>query len=110
MAIDLQNEEILSINDAARSLPRIDGKRPHLSTIWRWARVGVRGVKLDYVRLGRRVCTSKEALARFAQALAEADDVPRQRSDISPRIRSRTGRQRQRDIARAEAELRAAGF
>ncbi len=71
--IDLQSETILSLSQAVKALPYVDGKRPHISTIWRWARKGLRGIHLEYVRLGHRVCTSEEALNRFANRLAEAD-------------------------------------
>ena len=76
MAIDLSNETLLSLTDAAKAVPSLDGKRPHVSTIWRWCRKGIRGVQLEYVRLGHRVCTSEQALARFAQRLADADGEP----------------------------------
>ena len=71
--IDLKREKLLSLGDACRALPRIDGKRPHVSTMWRWCRKGVRGVHLEHVRLGHRICTSNEALSRFVNALAEVD-------------------------------------
>ena len=58
MAIDLQSETVVSLAEAAKTLPQIDGRRIHVSTLWRWARRGVRGVQLEYVRLGHRVCTS----------------------------------------------------
>jgi len=73
VAINIQSETLLSLADAARALPPIDGKRPHCSTIWRWSKKGLHGVYLEYVRLGHRVCTSQEALSRFVNALAAAD-------------------------------------
>src|SRR5262245_55601688 len=75
MAIDLQNETVISLTQAAKALPPVDGKRIHVSTLWRWARKGVRGVRLEHIRLGHRVCTSLQALSRFAQALADARDL-----------------------------------
>ena len=74
--IDIQNETMLSLGDACKALPRIDGKRPHHSTLWRWCRKGVRGVHLEYVRFGHRICTSVEALTRFTQELASIDPTP----------------------------------
>lgn len=106
MAIDLEHEQALSLTDAAKALPAIDGKKPHISTIWRWCRKGVRGVRLEYVRLGHRICTSRAALGRFAQQLAEADPEPE--PDRQPQRRTeprrRSAKQRARDIARAETE------
>jgi len=71
--IDLSQEDLLSLSEASAALPRIDEKRPHIPTIWRWCRKGVSGVRLEYVRLGHRICTSREALNRFVNALASAD-------------------------------------
>lgn len=88
--IDLQSEGLLSLADAAKALPRINGRRIHVSTLWRWSRKGVRGVRLEHVRLGHRVCTSLEALNRFAKALADDQNVvpvpPEGRSQTSPPI------------------------
>ena len=109
MAIDLQSERLLSLTDATKTVPVIDGKRPHVSTVWRWCRKGVRGVRLEHVRLGHRICTSGEALNRFANRLAEVDTTSVEReSGGTPK--PRTSAQRQRDIERADAELSAAGI
>ena len=66
MSINTRNEELLSLSAAARKMPRFGkGKHPHPTTIWRWCTDGIGGVKLDHVRVGRRICTSVEALDRF---------------------------------------------
>ena len=65
----LNNEQILTFSEAANALPPIGGKRPHASTIWRWARKGCRGVRLEVRRLGGRFVTSIEALDRFSKTL-----------------------------------------
>ncbi len=83
-AIDLTTETIVSLTDATKSLPLIDGKRPHPSTIWRWITRGVRGVRLAHARLGNRIVTSVEALNRFANELAEQDTRERKAS-LHPR-------------------------
>jgi hypothetical protein len=57
----LQQETPLTLEEARKRCPT----RPNLSTIWRWAIRGVRGVKLEtYIFAGRRL-TSVEALERF---------------------------------------------
>lgn len=69
IAIDLA-EEVLSLTDAAKLLPRRRrGKKPHSSTLYRWATVGLRGVTLETLRVGGTLCTSREALQRFFVAL-----------------------------------------
>ena len=110
--IDLNQEELLSLSEACAALPRIDGKRPHTSTIWRWCRKGVRGVRLEHVRLGHRICTSREALNRFANALARADAASNGSSTTeSPTFpKSAPERHRARAVAEAEASLEEAGI
>ena len=108
MSIDLRTEPLLSLSDAAKSAPTVEGKRIHPSTLWRWCRKGLRGIHLEYARWGHRVCTSEAAIARFAQRLAEADTPPP--SVTSKRPSKRTPRSRERDIAKAEAELASAGI
>ena len=77
MAHDILTEGAISLNKAAREFPPIDGKRPSPCSVWRWARVGVRGVRLQYAMIGRRIVTSKPALSRFAAALAESAPTPK---------------------------------
>lgn len=109
--IDIENESILSLTEATKVLPSIDGRRPHVSTLWRWAMKGIRGgVRLETARLGRRVITSKEALQRFIVALSEAPEpqpAPPQPCSSLPKPRSEA--QRHHDVEQAKARLRKAG-
>ena len=71
--IKINYEGLLSIPAAARSLPkRPNGKHLHPSTLWRWIRRGIRGVRLETVKLGGLTYTSKEALQRFTEGLSGA--------------------------------------
>lgn len=68
--IDVHNEQIGSLTEAAKWVPRRRGGRPcHVSTLWRWARRGIRGVKLETIDIGGTSCTSREALDRFYAAV-----------------------------------------
>jgi len=69
----LLNEECFSFSAIAKRLPKINGNKIHPSAIWRWARKGVKGVRLETRRLGGRFVTSMEAIERFSKALAEVD-------------------------------------
>ena len=69
----LHDEAVLTFTEAAKALPPLDGRRVHSSTLWRWARRGIRDVRLEVQRLGGRFYTSKEALERFTKALAEVE-------------------------------------
>ena len=69
--IDPLLEEILPLAEAARRLPRLRAGRPtHPSTLWRWASRGIRGVRLETVRVGGTCCTiygGTKALFRRAE-------------------------------------------
>ncbi|MBI3465351.1 MAG: DUF1580 domain-containing protein [Planctomycetes bacterium] len=72
--IDLAAETVLSLSEAARYLPRRRaGKNPHVSTLFRWARDGLRGVRLETIRVGGTLCTSLEALQHFCERLTNPD-------------------------------------
>ena len=68
MAIDINREKLVSLTEATKVLPSINGKRPAISTLWRWCRKGLRGERLEYVRIGRNIATSREALWWYAEA------------------------------------------
>ncbi len=71
MAIDLLSERLLTLQQAAEFLPRLRrGRKVHPHTLYRWISTGVRGVRLDVVRVGRTLVTSVEGLQRFAVRLA----------------------------------------
>jgi hypothetical protein len=55
---------------------RRGGKRTHVSTLHRWSRRGLRGVRLETIRIGGVVCTSEAALEAFFQALSARDAGP----------------------------------
>lgn len=106
------SESILSLNEATKYLPPINGKRPCISTLWRWCLRGVAGgVRLEHGRLGGRIVTSKEALDRFATAVAERriEEVNRVVAPAPVLPKSRSAKQRQRDIEAASCELAAMG-
>ena len=51
--IDIASEHLLTPSEAARGLPRRRRGRPiHVSTIFRWIDRGVRGVRLEAIRIG----------------------------------------------------------
>jgi len=72
--IDFVTEEVVSLNEAAShpGLPRRRrGKKPNVAILYRWAQVGVRGIRLETIQVGATKCTSVEALRRFFDALTE---------------------------------------
>jgi hypothetical protein len=105
--IDISLEETLSLCEAAKQLPRRRaGKRPNVATLYRWAQVGCRGIRLEVLNVGATKCTSMEALQRFfdrltAQAEAGRAPIP------APR---KISAQRRKQIEAAERRLQAAGI
>lgn len=70
--IDLTNEDLLSLPQAAKLCPRRrGGKQPHVSCLYRWTRQGCRGVRLEWLQVGGTRCTTRQALQRFFRRLTE---------------------------------------
>ncbi|MCA9137861.1 MAG: DUF1580 domain-containing protein [Planctomycetales bacterium] len=61
-------EDVLTLQDARNELRHFLGHRPDKTTLYRWCLRGVRGVKLEHVRLGGRIITSRQAITRFIEA------------------------------------------
>ena len=60
-------ENIITLKDARSEIAAITGKRPDLATVSRWIHRGVGGTRLEAVRVGRQLLTSKQALTRFIE-------------------------------------------
>ena len=111
MAIDVNTEPLLSFAEAATRLST-GRRRLHVATIHRWATRGVRGVRLEYVKVGRSCVTTADAIARF---VADQTDCDRARHHVDhttapDRPRHRTSRSRRIAIDRAKRELAEAGI
>jgi hypothetical protein len=66
MSIDPLDPEVRPLAQMARSLGRLRDERPvSPSTLWRWASRGLRGVRLEIVRIGGTACTTPDAIRRF---------------------------------------------
>ncbi|MDV6034054.1 MAG: DUF1580 domain-containing protein [Phycisphaera sp. RhM] len=61
-------EDVQTLQDAREDLASYLGRRPDKCTLYRWCRDGVRGTKLEHVRLGGRILTSRQAVRRFIEA------------------------------------------
>ena len=94
MSIDITSGTLLSLADAAKSLPG----RPNLSTLHRWRLRGVRGVKLETCLIGGRRFTSLESLKKFAAATTAAAST-RASPYQSPSRRQRAIDQAERELA-----------
>jgi hypothetical protein len=94
--IDLNIEEAITLAAATRlRLVQRNGRRPDVSTLWRWAMRGRRGVRLETIQIGGSRCTSREAILRFFTRIST--DKP---DDVSQLTMHRASA-----IARAERDL-----
>lgn len=95
--MNLLNEQKISLTELARR------EQVNISTCWRWAQRGVRGVVLETYLQGGRRFTTAEAFARFVERTTAA-------ADGLQATTTRPARQRQAAIARAERECKEAGI
>jgi hypothetical protein len=66
MPIDLDREEIITLAYATRYCAKTrNGRKPHSSTLYRWAVHGCRGIHLETLGTPGGLVTTKEALERF---------------------------------------------
>lgn len=105
--IDLKTETKLSLSQAAKLVPPTrQDKQVHVSTIVRWILRGVRGVRLEAVRVGGRWVTTHEALERFSAALTAQYVAPTEGSAASI---AQSPERRQNQQKRVEQLLAAMG-
>ena len=72
MSIDIKTERLISLAQAARTLPpRRRGRPVHPATIYRWASRGLSGIVLETVQAGGSRVTTLDAMERFFCRLAE---------------------------------------
>ncbi len=75
--MDIQDEEVFPLSEGAARLPRRRrGRKTHVASLRRWSKTGLRGVKLEVLRVGGVTCTSVEALQRFFDALTAINGAP----------------------------------
>lgn len=100
--LDLENEDVISISEAARSMP---GGRVHPSTIFRWATKGCSGTVLETARSGGKRVTTRQAVRRFNERLTAGNSATAHQP-----VNHHNADARQRSLAQAERELQAAGI
>ena len=95
--IDFRTETIVTMAEAARRMPG----RPNVSTLWRWRKKGINGVKLETIKCGSKRLTSVEAIQRFV-AQSTAADQPMPPETASMPFRGRGGSKRRRESTQKE--------
>ncbi len=100
--IDITAEHLIAPREYCEMRPPGRNGRPmHIATAYRHIFNGVRGIKLEHVKIGSQIYTSREAVQRFIEAMT---DLPRGKSP-SPAKPPRTTAARSKAFARAEAAL-----
>ena len=105
MAIDIQTERLIGLDEAAKLFPGRDGGSVHKFTVGLYARRGKLGVRLETVLAGPRRCTSIEAVARFIEAITAVANGERPVQAIA----TRTRRQKNKAVRQAIDELAKSG-
>jgi hypothetical protein len=96
--IDVAVENLVSLRDVPRCIPpRPNGKRLHVSAVYRWTLRGLKGIRLETVKIGGTTYTSREAIQRFSDLLTGT--APPQ-----PSTRKAT-RTRERELERINAAV-----
>jgi hypothetical protein len=112
----LVNEELFGLTELTKRLPKINGRRPAVCTLWRWCLKGIHGVRLEHVRRGMMIATSLQAVDRFSAMLATTrieqwQEEPRGFSPPACRsFRPTSPATRQRQIEAAKKRLEEAGI
>lgn len=76
----LLDEELIPLTRAPRLMPG----RPAVSTAWRWATRGFRGIVLETTTVAGRRFTSTEAVRRFCEATNRVREIPAARRPQQP--------------------------
>jgi hypothetical protein len=115
MAIDIQTENLIRLSDVPKlkTLPRRAGDpRLSIATVYRWCQRGVKGVQLEWLKVGGTRCTTVEALQRFFDAATQRENggLPVQRVRSGKQWIDTLPAYRRRQIEAAERELEKAGI
>ena len=78
---DLKRQGGLTLSQAAALIGSFTGRKPSVSTCWRWMDKGVRGVKLDSVRIGNTLYTTDHAIRTFVTT--QSSDMTKERVEVT---------------------------
>lgn len=106
--IDPFSEELLTLAQAAALCPKVNGKRPRCSTIWRWCSKGSHGATLGHVRIGWRIMTTRTQLLAFFDRSQAHKRVSNSTGSDKPSVRS--DKRRERELERAWQRLKQHGL
>lgn len=100
MPINIQVETLILVSKIPDHLPRQpNGKKLHVSAVYRWMKNGIQGVRLETIFIAGCRYSSLEAMNRFWHRVTEAKDGKLSRKENNSRANSSS-----------ENELRKAGW
>lgn len=86
----------ITLAQAAKLLPKVNGKAFHVDTLKRWIAKGCRGVRLEAWRRGGRWFTSEAALEKFRQETSGGVTSLPPRTDRQRKVAAEAARERLR--------------
>ena len=66
-----RNNQMLRLSAASSIVEKITGEKPHQATLYRWAKTGISGVKLQTRWAGGAMRTTEEWIREFFDAVTE---------------------------------------
>lgn len=88
----IRNEKLILLTEAAKEIPGKNG-RLSIRALYRWIAKGVKGARLETVKVGGRVMTSHEAVQRFIAATNQGREPTPACAIRSPAERERAARE-----------------
>lgn len=70
---DFSPSDALPLNEAVNLFPKRQGRPIAISTVYRWAAAGYRGVRLRSYRMGAQLFTRPDWIREFLHAMTSAD-------------------------------------
>jgi len=100
-------DRLMSLPEAATYLRGLTGKKPHISTIWRWCLKGCKGVRLESICVGGRRMVSAAAIDRFIDDCTRRQTAPEAQPVVPrPQLAAHVMRHNERRRAEIEAARR----
>ena len=97
------HDRLMSLPEATTYLRGLTGKKPHISTIWRWCLKGCKGVRLESICVGGRRMVSAAAIDRFIEDCTRLQTAP-VAQPVVPRPQLAAHAMRHNERRRAEIE------
>ncbi len=109
----MESDKLLTLGQASATVHELTGRKVSTPSLWRWARKGLNGVRLRYVRVGRAIMTRRQFIEDFFSDLAAADAPVGPKAGVPARpgrLRHSTPCHAKREEEEADKVLREAGI